>query len=256
VVGINTAIVASGQGIGFAIPINMAKGIIAQLKNNGEVTRGWLGVAIQPLSRELSDYYDIKDGKGVLVTHVFKGDPADQAGIRPRDIILSVNDKKIADSRDLTRTIANLGVGETAIITVFRDGEIRRFKVKIARREDEKLAHRQPKKPADDELGIRVAEVSPEMTRRFNLATKGGVIVVGTDPESEAAKAGLQVGDLIKEINHQKINSVKDYRRVIAKIETGETVSLFIRRMKAGFQVIKFTKNVDKYPAPQGPALE
>ncbi|MFC1815440.1 Do family serine endopeptidase [Thermodesulfobacteriota bacterium] len=123
VVGINTAIIASGHGIGFAIPINLAQGIIEQLKTSGEVTRGWLGVAIQPLSRELADYYGIKKDSGVLVTNVFKGDPAEQSGIRPRDIILEVNGKEIEDHRDLTRTIANTGVGETAQIKILRDGE-------------------------------------------------------------------------------------------------------------------------------------
>jgi serine protease Do len=102
VVGINTAIVASGQGIGFAIPINLAKGIIAQLKSEGEVTRGWLGVAIQDLSNEMAEYYGIERKKGAFVADVFKGDPADEAGIKPKDIIFEVNGQKIESSRQLT----------------------------------------------------------------------------------------------------------------------------------------------------------
>ncbi len=114
VVGINTAIIAAGHGIGFAIPINLSKKIIAQLKSEGEVTRGWLGVAIQDLTGEMAEYYGLKDRKGVLVADVFKGDPADEAGIQSKDIILTVNDQKIETSRQLTAMIADLKVGETS----------------------------------------------------------------------------------------------------------------------------------------------
>ena len=117
VVGINTAIVAGGQGIGFAIPVNLAKGIIDQLKIHGEVTRGWLGVSVQPLNQELGEYYGIKDGKGVLVTNVFPGDPADQSGIKPKDVIVAVNGKKIETPRDLTGIIADIQVGDAAKIS-------------------------------------------------------------------------------------------------------------------------------------------
>ncbi len=242
VVGINTAIIASGQGIGFAIPINMAKGIIAQLKTSGKVTRGWLGVAIQPLSRELADYYGLKKGPGVLVTEVFEGDPAEASGIRPRDIILEVKGKAIKDSRDLTRTIANTQVGETVEIKVLRDGREQWFKVKIAKREDGKLAGRRPEKKYEDELGIRVSEITPEMMRRFNLEQAEGVLVVAVGPGSKGSEAGILVGDMIKEINHQKIKTVKDFKGILAEIETGETISLFIRRMNAGFIVLKMEK--------------
>ena len=134
VVGINTAIVAGGQGIGFAIPVKLAKGIIEQLKSYGEVTRGWLGVGVQPLNKDLGEYYGIKDGKGVLITNVFPGDPADEGGIKPKDVIVAVNGKKIETPRDLTGTIADLSVGETAKIKIFRDGELKNLDVTIGKR--------------------------------------------------------------------------------------------------------------------------
>lgn len=242
VIGINTAIIASGQGIGFAIPINLAKGIIEQLKTSGEVTRGWLGVAIQPISKELADYYGLKDDKGVLVTEVFEGDPAEKAGIRPRDIILEVNNRKIKDHRDLTRLIADTRVGETVPVKILRDGKQQNFMVKIAKREQAKISSHQQEKRYEDELGIRVSEVTEEMMNRFNLSKAEGVIVIAVEPKSKGAEAGVTVGDIIKEVNHQKIKTVTEYKQILNQIKSGEAVNMFIRRINAGFLVIKMTK--------------
>ena len=121
VVGINTAIIAGGSGIGFAIPINLAKNIVDQLKTSGEVIRGWLGVGIQDISKQVAEYYGIKSEKGVLVTEVFPDDPADKAGIEPQDIILSINGIEVGTSREITSMIADLGVGETVKIQVLRN---------------------------------------------------------------------------------------------------------------------------------------
>jgi serine protease Do len=134
VVGINTAIVASGQGIGFAIPINMAGGIINQLKDSGEVSRGWLGVGIQDLTPELAEYYAIKEKEGVLVTQTYEGDPADKAGIKEGDVIVAVDGKRIASSRELSRTVAEAGVGNKMSLTVLRDGREKEIDVKLAKR--------------------------------------------------------------------------------------------------------------------------
>ena len=243
VVGINTAIIASGTGIGFAIPINLAGGIIAQLKSEGEVTRGWLGVAIQDLTGEMAEYYGLKDRKGVLVADVFKGDPADEAGIRAKDIILEVNDKKIETSRQLTSMIAGLKVGETAKVEVFRDGKVKKFNIKLAKRDDAKLASREPSKEREEaESGIRVTDMTPELAQRLNIADTTGVVVVNVESGSKGAEAGVQMEDIIKEINHQVIESVSDYTEAMQKIDGGDPVNLFIWRKNAGFLVVKFTK--------------
>jgi serine protease Do len=242
VVGINTAIIASGQGIGFAIPINLAKGIVEQLKSSGEVTRGWLGVAIQPLSSDLGAYYGIKDGKGVLVTEVFKGDPAEQAGIRPQDIILEINGKKIGDSRDLTRTIANTPVGETVAIKLLREGKEQQVRVKLSKREDSKIAGRQQQQKSGDELGIQVAEITTEMMQRYNLPKVEGVIVVEIDSQGKGAEAGVQTGDIVVEINYKKIKTVKDYNEQLQKIKKGEKIKMLIQRLNAGFMVVEIEK--------------
>lgn len=241
-VGINTAIIASGQGIGFAIPINMAGEIVSQLKSSGEVTRGWLGVAIQPLDKDLAEYYGLKDGQGVLVADVFDGDTAEKAGIRPRDIITEINGKKVKDSRDLTRTVAGLGVGDSAIITVIRDGAPRTFTVTIAKREDAKLADSTPKKESADALGIKVSQLTEEMRQRFNLGEIEGVIVMAVDSEGKGAEAGVQVGDIIKEVNRHKIKTVDDYEAEIKRVDSGKKVKMLIQRPRAGFVVVEIEK--------------
>jgi serine protease Do len=243
VVGINTAIIASGTGIGFAIPVNLAEGIIAQLKSEGEVTRGWLGVAIQDLTKEMAEYYGLKDRKGVLVAEVFEGDPADKAGIKAKDIILEVNDQMIETSRQLTAMIAGLKVGEKARVEVFRNGKKKTFKVILAKRSSEKLVGRTaPQKQEEEELGIRVTDLTPEISQRFNLGDTTGVVVVNVEPGSKGAEAGVQMGDIIKEINHKAIEGVDDYTSSLKKIKDGESVNLFIWRRNAGFLVIKFEK--------------
>ena len=243
VVGINTAIIASGTGIGFAIPVNLAEDIIAQLKSEGEVTRGWLGVAIQDLTREMAEYYGLKNRKGVLVADVFKGDPADEAGIRAKDIILEVNDQKVETSRQLTSMIAGLKVGETATVEVFRDGRKKTFSVKLVKRNDAKLSARgTPPEREKEELGIRVTELTTEMAQRFNLGDTGGVVVIGVGSDSKGAEAGVQVGDIIKEINHQAIETVNDYTEAVQKTKSGDPINLFVWRKNAGFLVIKFNK--------------
>lgn len=242
VIGINTAIVASGQGIGFAVPVNLAKGIIEQLKVHGEVTRGWLGVAIQDLEGELAEYYGVEEKKGVLVTEVFEGDPADEAGIEAKDIIVSVNNTKVESTRDLTRIIANIGVGDKAEIKVVRGGKEKTFKVRIAKREEEFVQTRRTPKTHEDELGIRVSNLTPELSRRYNMPESEGVIVTEIDPDKKGAKAGVMAGDVIKEINHEIVKTVNDYKKAINKIDSGESVQMFIRRLNTGFIVIKMTK--------------
>ena len=243
VVGINTAIIASGQGIGFAVPINMAKGIINQLRESGEVTRGWLGVAIQDLSPEIADYYGFEEETGVLVTEVFEGDPADKAGIRARDIIISVNGRPVEDIRDLTRRIAGLNVGRKATVEVLRNGDRQSFDITIARRDEEKILSRKDQDQKKEEsLGIQVSEISPEIARRFSISEKDGVMVMDVESGSKAEAAGLMAGDIVKEINHESIGSVEEFRKTIEGAEEGETLNLFVRRINRGFMVIKIIK--------------
>jgi len=242
VIGINTAIIASGQGLGFAIPINSAKRIVDQLKSSGEVTRGWLGVGIQDLSEELSEYYGIKEGKGVLVTEVFPGDPADEAGIKPKDIVLSVNGKKVENTRELSKLIADTSVGDTVNIKVLRNGIEKKIGVKIVKKEDDRITGLTPSKGNEYELGIRVSELTTEIARHFNITEAVGVIVIDVESESQGMEAGIRVGDIIKEINHQPIETVKDYKNGIEKLKKGDPIQMFIKRVNGGFDVVMLTK--------------
>jgi serine protease Do len=243
VVGINTIIIAGGQGIGFAIPINLGKGIVDQLKKHGDVTRGWLGVTIQDVPAELAEYLGIKDGKGVLVSDVIEGDPADKAGIKPKDIITEINGEKVESSRSLLKIVAGIGVGDIAKIKVLRDGKEKIFNVEIAKRMDEKIASaKNSMKGRSDEIGIRVTNITQEMARRFNITETEGVIVADVNPDGAAADAGIIQGDVIKEINRQPVKSVKDYAEILGKIKKGESIKLFIWRDKVGFVIAKLTK--------------
>jgi serine protease Do len=242
VIGINTAIVASGQGIGFAIPINMAKDIIVALKDEGEVTRGWLGVAIQDLSSDMAEYYEIKDKKGVFVADVFEGDPADQAGIQRKDIILELNGEKIKTTRQLTAMIAKIPVGETAGVKILRDGKQKTVQVKVGKRPEEKLVAGGQHREQEEEFGIGVSNLTPEIAQRFNTEETSGVIVIHLESGSKGDNADVRVGDIIKEINRRPIKNVSEYQAVLAKVAPGESVHLFIRRKDSGFLVAKLTK--------------
>lgn len=243
VVGINTAIIAGGQGIGFAVPINMAKAVIKQLKEEGEVTRGWLGVAIQDISDEMSEYYGVKDKKGVLVSEVFPGDPADEAGIKAKDIILEVNGQKIETSRELTRIIAGFHVGEVVGIKVLRNGKENTYNVKIAKKQEGKMASRSIPHKEQEAFGIRVSNLTPEIARRLNIQETEGVVVTGVEPGSQGEDKGIQVRDIIKEINHRSITTVDDYEDATQKAKKGDTIIMLVKRANSGFFVIKLTKD-------------
>jgi serine protease Do len=242
VVGINTAIVASGQGIGFAIPINLADGIIAQLKTSGEVTRGWLGVGIQDLTAELAEYYKVKDKKGVLVTHVFKGDPADKGGIKVKDIIIKIDGKLVPTARELSGTIAGIAVGKEIAILLIRDGKEKTVYIKVAKRkDDESLVSKDTE--SSNGLGLMASELTPEIAKQLGFdENEMGVMITGVKPGSKGELAGVRQGDLIKEINRKPVSTLNDYRKKMQKIKKGETIHLLIKRSKIGFMVIKITK--------------
>ena len=243
VVGINTAIVASGQGIGFAIPINMAKDIVAQLKTSGEVTRGWLGVGIQDLSSELKKYYGVESNGGVLITQVFEGDPAEKGGIKPNDIILEIGGKTVTSARELSSIIANTEIGKKTTIKLLRDGKQKTVQVELAKRDDDELLAKGPQAQGNDELGIQLMDLNQENATQFGYeADEKGVLVIGIKPDGKAENAGIRRGDLVKEINHERVSSVREYTKLLNKIDDGSEVQFLIRRAREGFVVVAFTK--------------
>jgi serine protease Do len=239
VVGINTAIIAHGQGIGFAIPIDLATKIVAQLKENGEVTRGWLGVNIQDLKGDLAEYYGAKNSEGVLVTDVVPGNPADKAGIKAKDIITAVNGEKVKTSRELTAKAATLPVGETTRITVLREGKEKTFDLKVAKRPLTVADAGMPQVEKEGEYGLQVTDLTPEMAQRLNVNRETGVVVVGVRPDSKAYKAGVLQGDLILEVNRQSVSSTGELKQLLAKYKGGDGISLLVQRGNGGMMVLK-----------------
>ncbi len=242
VVGINTAIMSGGggnDGVGFAIPVNLAEEVIAQLMEKGAVTRAWLGVGIQDVDPGLAKYYKMKDRKGVLVTQVYEGDPADKGGIKVGDVILSVDGKEVSSSRELSRTIANARVGEKARIKILRDGKKETMTVELAERSDSDVPERLGSKK-DDDLGLELAELDPQTAQQLGLPEKEqGVIVTDVESEGKAASAGIQRGDLIKEVNRMPVKNVKEFKKQVGKAESGEKLQVLVKRPRSGLMVME-----------------
>jgi serine protease Do len=244
VVGINTAIMSRGggnDGIGFAIPVNLAKGIIEQLKNEGRVTRGWLGVGIQDLTPELAEYYHVKEQKGALVTQVYEGDPADRAGIKTSDIIIEVNGKKVSSSRDLSRTIASSPVGDQIPITILRDGKEKTLHVELTKRVDSDTPVKVGSKSPQG-LGLQITELKPETARRLGLPEdEKGVLVTHVQPGGKGEMAGIQPRDVIKEVNRKPVFIPQDVKTQMGKVKSGDTVQMLMKRVHAGLIAVKIT---------------
>jgi serine protease Do len=235
VIGINTAIVAQGQGIGFAIPINMAKGILGDLKTKGKVTRGWLGISVQDITEDIAKNLNYKDKKGALVSDVFKGDPADKAGIKVGDIVIEINHKPIKDTHELLLTIAAMQVGERVSIKAIRDGKEIAFQVVVAERKDK--VDMVSTKGSTGHFGIAAQDITPEMAKQLGIPREGGVIVTEVLNGSPADDVGIQPQDIIMQVNRVKINSMKDYAREISKAIEKKSVTLLIKRGNSSFFV-------------------
>lgn len=226
VIGINSAIVAGGQGIGFAIPVNMAKSIIDQLRDKGKVTRGWIGVSIQPVTKDLADSFGLAAEKGALVSEVFTESPAEKAGLKPGDIITSFDGKDIKEMNDLPRLVAATATGKKVAVKVLRDGKEETLTVIV-----EKLKDGDDDSPADsqDKLGITVKELTKELAGALRIKDTAGVVVIDVRGDSVAMTAGIQRGDIIKEVNGKKIAKVEDYAKAIAAIKKDSLVRLLIK---------------------------
>ncbi|MCX5847986.1 MAG: DegQ family serine endoprotease [Deltaproteobacteria bacterium] len=235
VIGINTAIVAQGQGIGFAIPMNMAKSILADLKSKGKVTRGWLGISIQNITDDIAKNLNHNNKNGVLVSDVVKNDPADKAGIKVGDIITEINGKPIKDTHDLLITTASLHVGEKAIIKALRDGKEISFQVLVAERKDKpEIALT---KKSNGYFGITIQEVTKEMAQQLGISHDAGVIVTDVEEGSPADDVGIQQQDIIVQVNKVKVTSMKQYTAEMKKAADKKSVILLVKRGSSNFFV-------------------
>ena len=227
VVGINTAILAQGKGIGFAIPINMAKDIAPQLQEKGHVTRGWLGVSIQEMTPELAKSFGLTDNKGALVAQVMSGSPAEKAGIEQGDVIVEFDGKAISESKDLPQVVASTPVGKSVNVKLLRNGKTVDRSVKVSEMEENVAV---ANAPAHKTLGITVQNLTPEMARRLRIKTDTGVVVTGVEPGSPAANAGIQTGDVIREVNRKPVKDVDDLRQKVEQAKDQNNILLLVKR--------------------------
>ncbi|MBN2467003.1 MAG: DegQ family serine endoprotease [Deltaproteobacteria bacterium] len=228
VIGINTAIVAQGQGIGFAIPIDMAREILPQLKDKGRVVRGWLGVMVQKVTPELGESFGLKEGKGALVGKVEEDSPADKAGIKKGDIIIKFNGKDIVEMNELPRLVAATPIGEEVKALIFREGKEKSVSVVVGEMPEEKVVGFE--KDKEESLGMAVQDLTPELANRLGLYDEEGVIVRSVDPDGAAGEAGVRRGDIIVEINRKPIKNVREYVEAINGVTAGENILFFVKR--------------------------
>jgi len=229
VIGINTAIVAAGQGIGFAIPVNMAKKIVDQLVKKGSVTRAWLGVAIQPVTEEIAASFGLKKARGALVSDVMTGSPAEKAGLRQGDILVTFDGKEVKDARQLQLAVGEAAVGKQAVVEFYRDGRLQKVTVTLASGDSAEATRPRPAGGGESWLGMAVEELSPGQRGQG----QAGGLVAGVEPDSPAAESGIQRGDLIVSVNQRRTASLKDYKAAMKEAELKGSVALLIRRGNA-----------------------
>jgi serine protease Do len=233
VVGVNTAIIAGGQGIGFAIPINLAKNVIVQLKSTGKVVRGWLGVLVQQITPEIAEGLGLSEPKGALVSDVTPGSPAEKAGIKRQDIITQFNGQEIKDMQELPRLVAATSPGTEVQLKLLRNGKEQTVRLKLAELPEEIAKAGGTGQEVEQNLGLVVQEISPQIQRRLRIEDSRGVIITNVDPGSLADEAGLRAGDIILEINKNQIRNLDDYRKAVDSIKSGQTALLLVKRDKS-----------------------
>jgi serine protease Do len=232
VVGINTAIFSRGGGnigIGFAIPIDLAKEIVPQLKEKGRVTRGWLGVMIQKVTPQIAESLGLEEAKGALVADVVKDGPAAEAGIEQGDVIVEFDGKAVEDSAELPLLVARTAIGKTVNVKVIRGKETKMFSVKIAELKEEETA--EAGAGTSEDLGMTVQTLSADLAENLGLDRDlKGVVVTEVEPDGPAADAGLRRGDVILEVNRKPVKDVEAYSNAIKAAGKGKSILFLVRR--------------------------
>ena len=232
VIGINSAIISGGSGVGFAVPINLVKSLVGQLRASGKVTRGWLGVNIQNLTEELAEKFGTSAKSGALVAQVFEDTPADKAGIKSGDVIVAVNGDKVGDSRQLTTRIAGLPPKSKVKLDVLRDGKTRTMQIELGEREQgQALAMGEGDSGGKtQDLGLTVTTLTPEKARRLGVRESiKGLVVEEVDPSGPTSEE-VQPGDIILEVDKQRVSGISDFRRVLSQNKNNRKVLLRIQR--------------------------
>jgi len=209
--------------------VNMAKRIYTELAAKGKVTRGWLGVSIQPLTPDLAKSFGLKEPNGVLISDVVSDSPAAQAGVASGDIIIEFDRKKVDSPQELQKVVAATAPGRAVPLKVWRDKGEKMLEIKIGETPDENVAAK-PAAKGKGLLGMDVRPITPEMARQLNLRSPDGVIVFSVDEDSAASEAGLQRGDVIREVNRQRIRSLPDFEKATKDVKDGDRVTVLLQR--------------------------
>jgi serine protease Do len=229
VVGINTAIIATGQGIGFAIPINVAKELLVPLREKGRVVRGWLGVQVQRVTPDLAKSFGLDRERGALVADVMPDTPAAKAGIERGDIIIEFNGRKIEEMNDLPRVVASTPPNTDVPMKLLRKGQEKTVQVRVAELKEERVAEGGGG-TLEENLGMTVQELTPEIARNLGVSESKGVVVTNVEDGSPADEAGIRRGDVVLEVNQKKIQTVQDYRAAISRVGGSDSLLLLVRR--------------------------
>jgi serine protease Do len=228
VVGINTAIIATGQGIGFAIPINVAKDMLIPLRERGRVVRGWLGVQVQAITPELAKSFGLERERGALVADVMPDTPAEKAKIERGDIIVEFNGRKIEEMNDLPRAVASTPPNSEVPVKLLRKGQEKVVHVKVAELKEERVAASGG--TLEESLGMTVQELTPEIARSLRVTESKGLVVTNVDEGSPADEAGIRRGDVIVEVNQRKVENLRDYQAALGRVGSADSLLLLVRR--------------------------
>jgi len=238
-VGINTAIISGTQGfqgVGLAVPINMAKNVMDQLISKGKVVRGWLGVWIQPITEDTKRVLDLKDQKGALISQVAENSPAEKADLRIQDVVKALDGKEVINTDDLRNRIAATSPGTWVTLNIIRDGKERDIRVRLAELPPDEQIVSPVTEKTEETIGITVSEITPGIASKFQFdSNEKGVVITNVNPSGVGASADLRVGDIIKKVNKTNIESVKDYDGAVKSLKKGDSVLMHVKRPDGSF---------------------
>ena len=237
VIGINVMIIQPGQGIGFAIPMNLAKTIMNELIQYGKVVRPWIGIGLQDLTEDLAKSFNLPEKEGALISQVFEKSPAEKADLRVGDVVAEIDGAKVRSSQEVVREVLKKRVGQQVQFVVIREGKRLTLSVTTDQMPEEMAGEKPAVTEVKEWFGLRVVPVTPDIAKQLALPRPEGVVVEAVEPESVAQDAGLRKGDVIFEVNRQRIKDEKDYRKEMEKVKPDQGVLLLIHRGGSTFFV-------------------
>ncbi|MGE4506016.1 MAG: Do family serine endopeptidase, partial [Desulfovibrionaceae bacterium] len=240
VIGINSAIIPAGQGLGFAIPATMAQTVIEQLKSGEPVHRGWLGIQMQNMDEDMAKALGLEKPTGVLVADVFKDNPADKAGLKPGDVIIRLGDSEVNTTTELARAVGSLPPGAEARITVLRGGKEKTYTVKLDERSANMEQARQDQgggqePQAEDALGVYLKPLTEQEAQALGLDEARGLLVTDVQPGSRAQQMGFSAGDVILEVNQHPVNDIGEFQEAMKEGHDKGLAMMLVRRSQRNF---------------------